>query len=71
MPCDDTLWQLMPDATAQAAHRAGPPGNRSMTMRAGMGPLCANTDGGDRSRHRGPPPESLARRALVLVMMPI
>ena len=42
-----------------------------MTMRAGIGPLCANADCVDRSRHRGPPAESPARRALVLVMMPI
>ena len=42
-----------------------------MTMRAGIGPLCANADFGDRSRPRGPPSESPARRALVLVMMPI
>ncbi len=71
MTCDYPLWYTIPDATDQAAHRAFPKGNLYMTMRDVIGPIFANADFGDLSRHRGPPAESPARLALVLVMLPI
>ena len=71
MTCDYTLWYTIPDATAQAAHRAFPKGNPYMTMRDVIGPIFANADFVDLYRHRGPPAHAPARLALVLVMMQI
>lgn len=68
MTCDQTLQSVIPAATIQAAQRAFPTGNRSMTMRDALGPIFTNPDFADRSRNRGRPAESPAHLALILVL---
>ncbi len=69
MTCNPTLWYVIPEATARAAQRAFPKGNRSMTMYETLGPLFTNPDFADLSAHRGRPAEAPARLALVLIVM--
>jgi transposase len=62
---------MIPDATARAAQRAFPKGNRYVTMYETLGPLFTNPDFADLYAHRGRPAEAPARLALVLVFQQI
>lgn len=67
MTCHQTLWYLVPAATATAAERAFPKGNLYLTIAQTLGPIFTNPDFADLSVHRGRPAEAPARLALVLV----
>lgn len=71
MTCDHPLWYVIPEATAQAAQRAFPKGNRYMTIYETLGPIFTNPDFADLYAHRGHPAEAPARLALVLVFQQI
>lgn len=71
MTCDHPLCYVIPEATAQAAQRAFPKGNRYMTMYETLGPIFTNPDFADLYAHRGHPAEAPARLALVLVFQHI
>jgi transposase len=71
MTCNHTLWYVIPDATARAAERAFPKGNRYMTLYQTLGPIFTNPDFADLYGHRGRPAEAPARLALVLVFQHI
>jgi transposase len=71
MTQNHTLWYVIPDATARAAERAFPKGNRYMTLYQTLGPIFTNPDFADLYAHRGRPAEAPARLALVLVFQHI
>jgi transposase len=71
MTCNHPLWYVIPEATARAAQRAFPKGNRYMTMYETLGPIFTNPDFADLYAHRGHPAEAPARLALVLVFQQI
>jgi len=71
MTCNPTLWYVIPEATARAAQRAFPKGNRYMTMYETLGPMFTNPDFADLYAYRGRPAEAPARLALVLVFQQI
>ena len=71
MSCDHPRWYVIPEATAQAARRAFPKGNRYMTLVEVLGPIFTNPDFADLYGHRGRPAEAPARLALVLVFQQI
>lgn len=71
MTCNHTLWYVIPDATARAAKRAFPKGNRYMTLYETLGPIFTNPDFADLYDHRGRPAEAPARLAMVLVFQHI
>jgi transposase len=71
MTCDHPLWYQIPEATAQAAQRAFPKGNRYLTMSETLGMIFRNPDFADLYAHRGHPSEAPARLALVLVFQQI
>jgi transposase len=71
MTCNHTLWYVIPDATARAAQRAFPKGNRYLTLYQTLGPIFTNPDFADLYDHRGRPAEAPARLALVLVFQHI
>ncbi len=47
MTCHQTLWYSIPDATARAAQRAFPKGNRYLTLYDTLGPIFTNPDFAD------------------------
>lgn len=71
MAGNHTLWYVIPEATAQAAQRAFPKGNRYLTMYDVLGPIFTNPDFADLDAHRGRLSEAPARLALVLVFQHI
>ena len=71
MSCDHPQWYVIPEATAQAARRAFPKGNRYMTLVEVLGPIFTNSDFADLYGHRGRPAAAPARLALVLVFQQI
>lgn len=71
MSCDHPQWYIIPEATAQAARRAFPKGNRYMTLVEVLGPIFTNSDFADLYGHRGRPAAAPARLALVLVFQQI
>lgn len=71
MSCDPPQWYVIPEATAQAARRAFPKGNRYMTLVEVLGPIFTNSDFADLYGHRGRPAAAPARLALVLVFQQI
>ncbi|HRF61628.1 MAG TPA: IS1182 family transposase [Candidatus Competibacter sp.] len=71
MSCDHPQWYVIPEATAQAARRAFPKGNRYMTLVEVLGPIFTNSDFADLYGHRGHPAAAPARLALVLVFQQI
>ncbi|MCS6937904.1 MAG: transposase [Roseiflexus sp.] len=67
MTCHHPDWFVVPEATAQAARRAFPNGNRSLTLRDTFGSIVTNPAVADGSDHRGRPAKAPARLALVLI----
>ena len=45
MSCDHPRWYVIPEATAQAARRAFPKGNRYMTLVEVLGPRRERAEG--------------------------
>ncbi len=65
------MLYVIPEATAQAARRAFPKGNRYMTLVEVLGPIFTHSDFADLYGHRGRPAAAPARLALVLVFQQI
>lgn len=49
MTCDHTLWYVILNATARAAQRTFPKGNRYLTRYETLGPIFTNPDVADLS----------------------